>query len=314
MSALTEEQKKMEPRPDGMRRKKKRFIPLFLKAAMKSNCMPDILAARSESIDDRLMLADDWKGSGNKLVQSKNDSYSEAAAFYAKAMGLFVYLPADDAEAEPVRDFGNSEDDQAKVKKLILSGLLNTALCMIKLKEFKHGIHACNHALEIDSQSVKGLFRRSECHLGLGADWATRHGSATVGGGAGFGDATMGCAVKDLEAALAIDPTNKAVKAALAKPGFAPYRQGNTAQPPPQKASKLKFKNPTEEQKKKRQEKMGKAFSKGGLYRDMPDAPEEERSESGLPIELAEKIEKTMLEDSYEENGLTFGKNGSPLI
>jgi tetratricopeptide (TPR) repeat protein len=313
-----------------MRRPKKRFIPLFLKSTLKVNCT-DILAARDELVEDRLKLANDWKASGNKLIQSSSDSHKEAAAFYAKAMSLFVYLPDGEEEGEPVRDYGEGDDIQEKVKSLVLSALLNTALCYIKLKEFKHGIHACNHALEINAQSVKALYRRSECHLGLGADWATRHGSATVGGGAGFADATMGCAVKDLEAAHLADPNNKAVKAALAK--YRPYIHGPEAPPTVQKKSTLKFKKPTAEQKKKRQEKISKAFSKGGLYGDMPNAPEAPSTEStepaaetdspytglpmpdaGLPSELAAKIEDTMLDSAYEENGLMYTKDGSPLI
>ena len=54
------------------------------------------------------------------------------------------------------------EEEKVKTNPLKCIGYLNAAMCQLKLKEYAGARKSCNKALEIESQNVKGLFRRGQ--------------------------------------------------------------------------------------------------------------------------------------------------------
>lgn len=74
-------------------------------------------------------------------------------------------------------------------KAVLLATHLNIAMCYLKLEEHLEARDHCNKALEIDSQNVKGLFRRGQAFLGVGEPEQGK---------------------LDFEAVLKIEPNNKA--------------------------------------------------------------------------------------------------------
>jgi len=69
---------------------------------------------------------------------------------------------------------------------------LNVAQCYLKSEKYKKAIEHCNKALEIDSKSIKGLWRRGNAWMESGEFEKSR---------------------LDLARALEIEPDNKSVKA-----------------------------------------------------------------------------------------------------
>ncbi|XP_014791337.1 peptidyl-prolyl cis-trans isomerase FKBP4 isoform X1 [Octopus bimaculoides] len=57
------------------------------------------------------------------------------------------------------------DDEEVQKKSLLLAAHLNTALCHLKTNDSHHAIQACDKALEIDEQNVKGLFRRGQAKM-----------------------------------------------------------------------------------------------------------------------------------------------------
>ncbi|KAF8948358.1 RNA polymerase II-associated protein 3 [Haplosporangium gracile] len=82
---------------------------------------------------------------------------------------------------------------------------INRAMALLKLERFTEAEHDCTLGLKLDSKNVKALWRRGIARRSLGR---------------------VDEAKKDFEAALTIDPANKAVKEELAK-----LKQGATATP-----------------------------------------------------------------------------------
>jgi len=59
------------------------------------------------------------------------------------------------------------DEEKAKANPLKCIGHLNAAMCELKLKEYGKARKSCDKALEIESQNVKGLFRRGQANFGL---------------------------------------------------------------------------------------------------------------------------------------------------
>ncbi|XP_046394110.1 peptidyl-prolyl cis-trans isomerase FKBP4 isoform X2 [Ischnura elegans] len=84
---------------------------------------------------------------------------------------------------------GFEGDKNTERRAVLLATHLNLAMCYLKLDECVEARDQCNKALEIDSQNVKGLFRRGQALLNIGEPELGR---------------------KDFEEVLKIEPNNKA--------------------------------------------------------------------------------------------------------
>ena len=67
-----------------------------------------------------------------------------------------------DEDIRVVDETGSSPEEKEAIRQLKISCLLNISLCQLKLKDFPLVIKACNEAIELDSENVKALFRRSQ--------------------------------------------------------------------------------------------------------------------------------------------------------
>ena len=75
------------------------------------------------------------------------------------------------------QDFSSLCDDGAKdavnlarraeVMKLLFSCVLNVASCAVKIGEYTEAVSMATHALEIDNESSKALYRRGQAHRAL---------------------------------------------------------------------------------------------------------------------------------------------------
>ncbi|KAJ9577776.1 hypothetical protein L9F63_005658 [Diploptera punctata] len=107
----------------------------------------------------------------------KSGKYSLALKMYKKMIGFVE------------SDMSFEGEEEKERKSLLLSGHLNLALCYLKLEEHVEAREQCNKAIELDSSSEKGLFRRGQAYLGL---------------------AEPELAKADFEAVLKLEPNNKA--------------------------------------------------------------------------------------------------------
>jgi len=123
------------------------------------------------------------KNEGNKFFS--DNRISLAIRKYKKAIDIFNY------------ESGLTEQEKATVKKEIkLPSYLNLAACYIKTKEYKAAIENSKKALELDSLSVKGLWRLG-CALTEVGEWQEAHQNFTN--------------------ALQIEPDNKVVQNSFTK-------------------------------------------------------------------------------------------------
>jgi peptidyl-prolyl isomerase D len=86
----------------------------------------------------------------------------------------------------------SGDDAVSDEERLMLH--LNLAMCNLKLGDNDSAVEDCDHALEIDSGNVKGLFRRGCAYLKLN---------------------NLEAAAADLRKAQELDPTNAGVKKEL---------------------------------------------------------------------------------------------------
>ncbi|XP_054722294.1 peptidyl-prolyl cis-trans isomerase FKBP4-like [Uloborus diversus] len=92
----------------------------------------------------------------------KNEKYEMASKKYQK---IVDYLQN---ESEL------TGDQKDKKQALLLAGYLNLAACFLKLGKHQEVIENCDKALEIDSKSVKGLFRKGQAYMALKDDEAAK--------------------------------------------------------------------------------------------------------------------------------------------
>jgi FK506-binding protein 4/5 len=117
------------------------------------------------------------KEEGNALF--KLSKYARASKRYEKAAKFIEY------------DTSFSEDEKKLSKQLKITCNLNNAACKLKLKDYKQAEKLCTKVLELDSQNVKALYRRSQAYTQL---------------------ADLELAEVDIKKALEIDPDNRDVK------------------------------------------------------------------------------------------------------
>ncbi|XP_047087630.1 70 kDa peptidyl-prolyl isomerase [Lolium rigidum] len=117
------------------------------------------------------------KEEGNALF--KLSKYARASKRYEKAAKFIEY------------DTSFSEDEKKLSKQLKITCNLNNAACKLKLKDYKQAEKLCTKVLELDSQNVKALYRRSQAYTQL---------------------ADLELAEVDIKKALDIDPDNRDVK------------------------------------------------------------------------------------------------------
>ena len=109
------------------------------------------------SPEERIVHAAKLKEQGTECFKSK--SFEQATAKYEDAAGFAI-------------DEGIEGDDIPESDRpLYISCWSNAAMCYIKLKEWPEAIRACNHVLELTSESktnIKALYRRGLARLHLG--------------------------------------------------------------------------------------------------------------------------------------------------
>jgi tetratricopeptide (TPR) repeat protein len=108
------------------------------------------------SPEEKLAHADKLKAAGTELFQQKN--YTEAAAKYEEGANFAVE-----------EDVTGNDVPEAE-RPLYVSCWSNAAMCYVKLKEWSDVTRACNHVLEIESETknIKALYRRGLARVNLG--------------------------------------------------------------------------------------------------------------------------------------------------
>jgi FK506-binding protein 4/5 len=108
------------------------------------------------------------------------EKIAEANAAKARGAALFAQGRLEQAKKKFKRAVGlveqqrnaaaDGDDDDAgarQASEIALSCHLNVAACQLKLKEFTAVLESTNHALKIDEQNVKALFRRAQALIQL---------------------------------------------------------------------------------------------------------------------------------------------------
>eukprot|EP01122_Echinamoeba_exundans_P009466 TRINITY_DN3360_c0_g1_i1.p1 TRINITY_DN3360_c0_g1~~TRINITY_DN3360_c0_g1_i1.p1 ORF type:complete len:360 (+),score=99.25 TRINITY_DN3360_c0_g1_i1:177-1256(+) len=128
-----------------------------------------------------LQLAEKLKNLGNDHFKKAN--YTAAIEKYEKALRYLVHYSGSDAEIKT---------SMGTVK---LSCHLNNSMCHLKTKSWRGAVNSASSALELDSKNVKALFRRGQAAAEMNE----------------FEDS-----IRDLNAAVALEPANAEVKNMLA--------------------------------------------------------------------------------------------------
>ncbi|UYV78225.1 PPID [Cordylochernes scorpioides] len=138
-----------------------------------------------EQVESILEAAEIIKGAGNHFY--KKEDYVKAGAKYKKALRYLNKIEEDKGgELSP--------EEETKLNKYILPCILNNAACKLKLKLYEEALEECNEALDLDSENPKALFRRGQ---------------------ANHGRRDYDRSLADLQAALKLAPTDKAIQAEM---------------------------------------------------------------------------------------------------
>mmetsp|Transcript_9588 Transcript_9588/g.11131 ORF Transcript_9588/g.11131 Transcript_9588/m.11131 type:complete len:290 (-) Transcript_9588:324-1193(-) len=160
----------------------------------------EVIAARKEEFSKRLEIATAFKKEGNEHFGKKE--IDAAVPCYTKAIAVFRYWE-DDSEDRICRDFiSNNSEEMKQVEDHLHACLTNTAQCLLNQENWAEAKQTCDMALKLKPDSVKALYRRAMCHIGLERQGGTVH---------------LDMAVSDLKAAAKLDPQNTAVRGALKK-------------------------------------------------------------------------------------------------
>ncbi|XP_070532768.1 uncharacterized protein [Ptychodera flava] len=134
------------------------------------------------SAEEKIELAEEHKMRGTACF--KNGQIVLASKRYSKALKLLITVGRK-ADLEQL-----SENMRSRYNSLKCSCLLNLSACLLKLKQYYNVVLLCNDALSIDSNNVKGLYRRGQALTKLNE---------------------FDRAKDDLSKAHALEPSNKAV-------------------------------------------------------------------------------------------------------
>ncbi|XP_070566241.1 peptidyl-prolyl cis-trans isomerase FKBP4-like [Ptychodera flava] len=133
----------------------------------------------------------DEKLTESEAAKAKGTEYFKAGNF-VRAVKQYKRI-VDFLESESETDMEPSK--WQKKEKILLAAHLNLAMCYLKLSEEVEALHSCDKAIEMDSKSEKGFFRRGMARLNLGD-----HQEAEA----------------DFKKVLELEPNNKAAKHQLA--------------------------------------------------------------------------------------------------
>eukprot|EP00668_Euglena_longa_P011866 GGOE01014286.1.p1 GENE.GGOE01014286.1~~GGOE01014286.1.p1 ORF type:complete len:332 (-),score=93.08 GGOE01014286.1:188-1114(-) len=123
------------------------------------------------------------KEEGNALF--KAGDYTEAIKHYHKAKGVLTWT------------YKYTEAEKARWNHEIgIPSMLNLAACHLRLQQWQPCIDFCHDVLEIQPANTKALFRRGQAHAGL---------------------EEYGQAIKDLQEAADLDPTDSGIQKELAR-------------------------------------------------------------------------------------------------
>lgn len=193
----------------GQKRKQYETWPFFVQHTLFHSEKDDFKAWRAMPFDDKMEKAEEIKQEGNKLF--KEGKFSDAVDKYEEAGSLFHYCYStdpgwrknnrgiDDDVIILVDDKGSDADEKAQIAKLRLQCCLNLSQSKLKLDKFDEAIIAATSALEMDPENVKALYRRAEARVRPSSSTAYDHDMA----------------IKDLNKANQIDPSNKDVEKLL---------------------------------------------------------------------------------------------------
>nr|GME04619.1 Peptidyl-prolyl cis-trans isomerase FKBP65 [Ipomoea batatas] len=126
---------------------------------------------------EKIEAAKAKKEQGNVLF--KAGKYERASKRYEKFTQAVNFIEY---------DCSFSDEEKQAVTVLKVSCNLNNAACKLKLKDYKQAVKLCTKVLEIDSRSVKALYRRAQAYIQL---------------------ADLDLAELDIKKALEIDPDNR---------------------------------------------------------------------------------------------------------
>lgn len=97
----------------------------------------------------------------NRFEQAKK-KFKRAVALVEQRRNAAAKHGSDDED-----DDGGADSSLRKVNEVALSCHLNIAACQLKLKEYTAVLESTNHALKIDADNVKAMFRRAQALIQL---------------------------------------------------------------------------------------------------------------------------------------------------
>jgi len=208
---ILQEAVKLKSAQMGQKRQTYEKWPFFVQHTLFHGEKDDFKAWRQLPFDEKIEISERIKEEGNELFQK--GSWSDAVDKYEEAATLVYYCYStdpgwrqnnrgiDDDVLVLVNDEGSNEDEKRQQQKLRLACCLNLAACKQKLEKYDEAIAACDVALELDPQNVKGLYRRAEARV--------RPSSSTA--------YDLDLAIKDLAKAHSVDPRNSMVEKLLTR-------------------------------------------------------------------------------------------------
>lgn len=102
------------------------------------------------SLTDMLVACEEFKMRGNTYF--REGIYTMAADRYRKVLVYLEYA------------FPKTEPDELATDQMRLTCLVNSALCMLRMKQYGEAVQNCYEALLIDKCNIKALYRRAQAY------------------------------------------------------------------------------------------------------------------------------------------------------